>query len=276
LTTTFGHLAMSPRRENLVATTDVGADASYASAVIEDDGQAGQSAREIRALGKLGEARGHVEHEAKSRNLSGPRAVVGIEIHAGARGACDPRIGVPCAGTPDAAEAIRRGIHLGFEHTGDACARHEIRVADNSSRDPRPAVETGRGHGGDAIGELDLAHVFHLVGPVGPEHGQMLDENRRDDVVAAPVDVAQDLVEHVAAIDATVSAIPKVMVRIADGQLGLDRRFFHHRQPGIIRCHGRLLTAKSLRDRCQPMSGFSSLMIDEESRSPLPFSMCIA
>ena len=98
------------------------------------------------------------------------------------------------------------------------------------------AVETGGRHRGDAVDELDLAHGLHLFRPVGAVHGAAFDEDRGDDVVPGP-QVLLDLVHQVAPLDPPLAVIPEVMVRVADRQVGLDRRFPDLRQPCVVRRH---------------------------------------
>jgi len=56
-------------------------------------------------------------------------------------------------------------------------------------------------------------------------------------------DVVEDFVEQIALRLALVALVPQVMMRIADRQLGLERRFFHLVEPRLVlrrRTHGRI------------------------------------
>ena len=123
--------------------------------------------------------------------------------------------------------------HLRFQHAPDVRARREVGIADDAGRDPGLAVETRGGHRRDTVGELHLAHILHLLRPIGAVHREMLDEHRGDDVVAA-VDVVQDLVQQVALLDASLPAIPQVMVRVADREIRLERVFADECEPVVV------------------------------------------
>ena len=120
-------------------------------------------------------------------------------------------------------------------------AEHQVGVADDAGAGADLAVDAARRHRGDAVDELDLADRLHLFRDIGAQHRARLHEHRRQDVVAA-VGIGEQVVEQVA----PVLAVPQVMMRIDDRQVGLEDRL---RAPGepvvadvkIVRGLGRAL-----------------------------------
>src|SRR5262249_17772302 len=78
-----------------------------------------------------------------------------------------------------------------------------------------------------------LAHGAQCLGTVWLEHGPALDEDRRDDLVAGR-HVGHDLVDQVACRRARGVLIPQVMMRVADGQIGLERGLDGLREPVVV------------------------------------------
>src|SRR5690606_25852231 len=72
-------------------------------------------------------------------------------------------------------------------------------------------------HRGKAIGELDLADRFQVIGAVGAIHGAAVDIDRGLDIVAARY-VLMELVEHIA----TFGSIPQMVVGVDDALFGID------------------------------------------------------
>ena len=126
----------------------------------------------------------------------------------------------------DAAEAVAAGADMGRKHRLDAAAKRQIGVADNTGADLGLAVDAAGAHGGDAVDELGLADRAHLFGAGGANHRAGLHKHRRDDVVTA-VGIGQQLVEQIA----PAGAVPEMMVRIDDRQLGLEDRFLAPVEP---------------------------------------------
>ena len=97
----------------------------------------------------------------------------------------------------NAAKAAVAGDRESVEHLAGFRSQHEIGMADDSGADARGAEHAGRGHGGDAVDELDFADWLHRIGPIGAVHGAAFDEDGSDDVVAG-IDVGQHFVEQIA------------------------------------------------------------------------------
>jgi hypothetical protein len=150
------------------------------------------------------------------------------------------RARVPERAAADAAKAAAAGRDLRVQHVGGLVADPQVDGADDSRRDPGLAVGARRAHGGDAVDELGLPDAAIGFQSVRLEHGAAFDEHGRHHVVPAG-EVVEDFVEQVALLLAFVPLVPQVMVRIADRQLGLERRFVHFRQPVLVlrrRAHG--------------------------------------
>ena len=151
------------------------------------------------------------------------------------------RIVVPRGDVADAAEAPAAGAHQRLEHRLDAAAEHQVGMSDDAGAGADLAVDAARRHRGDAVDELDLADRLHLLRPVGALHRARLHEHGREDVVAA-VGVGEQIVEQVA----PALAIPQVMMRIDDRQVGLEDRLLAPGEPvvadvEIVRGLGRAL-----------------------------------
>jgi hypothetical protein len=107
-----------------------------------------------------------------------------------------------------------------FEHRLRALPEHHVGVPDNAGDQLRFAISAARAHGRDAVRELHLADGFHLRRPVRAIHRAALDEDRREDVVAGADHVIGKLVDQVAA---ALRVVPRVMVRIDDREIRLQR-----------------------------------------------------
>ena len=145
----------------------------------------GKGHGQVRAFRQLVVAAGHVEDQPERIELRETGAECRIQIQSRLRRTGDARVRVPGAGAADAAKAIGGGGHLRLQHGPHPRSGSKVRVADDARRDLGLAVEARGRHRRDAVGELHLADILHLLRPIGAVHGKMLDEHRRDDVVAA-------------------------------------------------------------------------------------------
>ena len=112
------------------------------------------------------------------------------------------------------------------QHLAHRGAQAQVGEADDARGHARVAVAAAGAHRRDAVDELGLAHRAQRLGPVGAIHRRTFDEHRAAHVVARAVGiglagVGQQLVEQVA----VAVAVPQVVVRVADRQLGLDDVF---------------------------------------------------
>ena len=128
----------------------------------------------------------------------------------------------------DAAEPVTAGADMSLQNVAGFLAVAQIDVADDAGTDFRRTVAAGGAHRGDAVDEFGLADRAESLRTLGSVHGAALQENGGDDVVAA-VDVGQQVVEHVY----PVRAIPEMVVRIDDRQVGLQDRLFAAREPVV-------------------------------------------
>ena len=132
---------------------------------------------------------------------------------------------IPGGSVPDAAKARARG-HVRIQHLTHRCAKREVRETHDRRAHAAGSVPAARAHGGDAVDELGLAHRPHRRRTVRPVHRPALHEDRRHDIVAA-ARIRQQFVQQVAAF----GVVPKMVVRVADRQLGLEDILLDLRQP---------------------------------------------
>ena len=121
----------------------------------------------------------------------------------------------------DAAETPAANPELGLQHLAHARPEGQVGMADDRLGDAAGAIPARGTHRGDAVDELDLAHRRHLGGAVLAVHRAAFEEDSGDDLVPT-ADVGQQLGEQVAA---ALRRVPKMMVRVDDRQIRLQRRF---------------------------------------------------
>ena len=134
----------------------------------------------------------------------------------------------------NAAKAPAAGVKVRFQNLGYIAAQAQIRMPDDTGGDACLAVFAAGAHGRDAVDEFGLADHAQGHRAVGPDHGAAFDEDSGDDVVAA-VQILQDLVEEITVGHALVFELPKMMMRITDRQVGINRFLHHLGQPFSIR-----------------------------------------
>jgi transposase len=71
----------------------------------------------------------------------------------------------------------------------------------------------------DHVGELGLTDRAEFIGPIGAIHCDALDEDGRDDVIAA-VHICKQVIEEIARAEAW--SVPQVVMRIDDRQIGFE------------------------------------------------------
>ena len=228
---------LAPERVDLVAPAGILADTGHAADVVQDEGRRRQLAHHVGDLPELSQSGGDVERQPERRALRHTLTERRLAVHAPPRRTRDHRVRIPGAGAADALQAVGRRPQLCLQHGADPRAGGHVGIADDAGRHLRPAVGAGRAHGRLPIGELDLANVLHRLGNAGAKERQMLDEHRRDHVVAAGVDLGLHVVGEVAPLDPALAPVPEVVVRIADGEVGLERRLLHLCEPCIVLGH---------------------------------------
>ncbi len=119
----------------------------------------------------------------------------------------------------DAAEPAATGADVGFQDLGGFFAEAEVDVPDDAGADLGRTVAAGGAHRGHAVDEFGFADGFEGFRPAGAVHRAALQEDGRDDVVAA-VDVGQQVVQHVD----PVGPFPQMVMRIDNRQAGLQNR----------------------------------------------------
>jgi hypothetical protein len=140
---------------------------------------------------------------------------------------------VPRHRMADAPEPVGTGRLQCLEHRGDAVAQQQIGVADDCRRSPSGAVEATGARCSQPLHELNLADRPHLLGTFSAVHGARFNEHGGTHVVTTAHIIGQ-LVQQVPLVgNARRAKIPKMVMRITDGQLRLQRRFLGQRQPVI-------------------------------------------
>ena len=115
---------------------------------------------------------------------------------------------------------------MGFQDRLHSVAEHEVGVADDAGGDLGGAVLAAGALGGETLDELDFADAPHFLGSRGAIHRMALDEYGLRDVVSA-AEIVGELVEQVA----VALAVPEMMVRVADGEVGFDGFLCDLREP---------------------------------------------
>ena len=142
----------------------------------------------------------------------------------------DDRARVPRPRVAHAAEAPAAGPDMRLQHRLHAVAEREVGEAHDARGDARRPVGAARAHRRHAGDELGLAHGPHLLGARGAIHRMALDEDGGDDVVPG-ADVVEELVQEIA----VVGPLPQVVMRVDDGQVGLEDRLRRLLgEPGLV------------------------------------------
>ncbi len=130
------------------------------------------------------------------------------------------RVVAPGRAVADAAQAAVGDRDVPLEDSLGARAEPQIDKADDAGDATRRPVFARGAHRRDAADELGLAERFELLGPVGAVHLAGLLVAGGADVVTA-ADIGQQLREQIA----IARAVPEMMVRIDNRQIGLDDLF---------------------------------------------------
>jgi hypothetical protein len=126
----------------------------------------------------------------------------------------------------DALEPPAPGGHVGGQHLLDVGST-QVGVAHDAGQQGAGAGPLALGGGGQD--ELGLAHGAHRLGAVGPVPRPALDEDGRLHVVAA-AGVRLQVAEEVA----VEGPVPEVVVGVADGLVGVQRRLGPPLEPGVV------------------------------------------
>ena len=127
---------------------------------------------------------------------------------------------------PDATEPVGAGRLQGLQDRSYFLTQIKVGMSHDGGGSLGFSVETGCGSGGHALDELNLTHRTHLFRAVGTVHGVSLDEHRGAHVMAA-VQVSVQLGKQIILVGNPFgAAVPQMVVRVADGNLGLQGRLF--------------------------------------------------
>jgi hypothetical protein len=140
---------------------------------------------------------------------------------------------VPRHRVSDASQPVGAGGVERLQHRCDPVAEVQVGMADNGGGSPAGAIQATGAGGGQPLDKLDLPHRAQLHWPIRTVHGTRLNKHGRTHVMAAG-DVGDQLVQEIPLVGEALRAqVPEVMMRIADGQLGLQSRFLGQGQPVI-------------------------------------------
>ena len=202
--------------------------------MVQHDADLGYGVGKIGQLAQLGEIQGVFQQEAHLRQdpRAGPVAIGGqgalyFPVH-------HLRAGVPTNRVADTAETVRAGGLERLKDRAHSLAQLQVGPAD----DRRGGAGRPVGPAGAFIGQflhvLHFAHRAQLLGAVGAVLAPDLDEYGGADVVAA-VDVGRQFRQQVPLIGRWLGPVhPKVVVGIADGQVGFQGGFLSLGQPGGV------------------------------------------
>ena len=192
----------------------------------------GKCPRQLDHVGQLRVEHPGIQRQPQRRQLRQPGAELRPRVqprrHVG-RAVADDRIGVPATRVAHAAEPPAAGADMRLQHRLDPVALGQVGVTDDAGGHARLAVAAAVAHRGDAGDELGLAHRPHLARAAGAIHRVALQEHAADNVVAGGA-IVEELVQQVArgghlpriAGARHARAVPQVMVRIDDRQLGVE------------------------------------------------------
>jgi hypothetical protein len=125
-------------------------------------------------------------------------------------------VGVPRRDLADAFEAAAAGGDVPAQNIGGLLAEPQIDHADNAGTGAHVAIAATRRHGGHAVDEFGLAERAQFAWPIGPVHGETLNEDRLPDVVAA-LQISEQVRKQIAPLP----EIPEMVVRVDDRQVRL-------------------------------------------------------
>jgi hypothetical protein len=200
--------------------------------VVEHHGRVGHGIDQVDELRQLRVVHPRIEAQAHATEHGIAFAERGVEQQVFRRRAQQRAhlgAGVPRGHVADAAKALGRARHAGFEHLLREAAQPQVDLADDAGRHANRPVDAAGAHGPDAVDELDLAHARHARVAVGAVHRAAFDEHGAAHMVAG-VEVGQDLGQQVA----VVRAVPQVVVRIDDGAGGVEHRLVAPREPFVV------------------------------------------
>src|SRR5579872_1631789 len=217
--------------EDLLPLAGIGADRQGRADMVENDGRLRKPPGKIGELRYLRMEKPGVEREAiggQARIAFAERRIEQQAFREIPARPFDGRIGVPNRPAANAAKAIARGAQMRLENRVDFGAELKIGIADDAGADPRRSVEAAGAHRSDAIDELRFAKGRESRIAAGAIHRVALHEDGRLDPVAR-LDIRSQFVEKISG-----AAIPEMMVRIDDRQVGLDNLFAILLEPEFV------------------------------------------
>ena len=133
----------------------------------------------------------------------------------------------------NAPEMVGAGVVQGVQHRLHVGPQIQVGMADDGDGGPGGTVQAGAAGRPQSLDEFHLAHRPHLLGTLGPVHGPRLNKHGGHDVVAG-VYVCGQFFQQVALVgDALRPLVPKVVVRVKDGDFRFKGLFLGQRQPVI-------------------------------------------
>ena len=225
-----------PGGEHLVLLAGIGTDAERTAEVVENELRIRERPREADGVGELGVRAPDLEAQLAGAQMleAGSKVVVQKQALGRVRAVVlDVGAFVPECPAPDPAKPAAACRNMRIQDIGRRVSNPQIDRADDPGGDPGLAVIPRRAHGGDAVHEFGLADASEWFGSVRLEHRPAFDEYSRDDVVPTR-DIIEDLIQQIALLHRAAPEIPEMMMRIADGKVGLERLLLHFTQPGFV------------------------------------------
>ena len=235
--------ALPPLRCHFVIPVGVWPGAYHSANVIEDDRQVGDLAGEIGQVGQLRKINRSLQQQAHIPQNAGAGQVIVPQQTALHLAVLHFRVGIPAHSVANAAKAVGAGGLQSFQYRADGGAHFEVGAPDDGGGGAAFPIAARCAFLGNPLDELHLAYGAELLRPVGAVFGAGLNKHRGTDIVAA-VDVGQQFGQQILLVVRRFRALhPEVMMRVADGQVGLPRGFRGKSQPVIAgRGHGNTST----------------------------------
>jgi len=237
---------LAPDREGFGGVRAVAAYSQEPADMVGDDRRIGKSGGEIHKFAELGMVYPGVERQAERREPG--KALAEPAIHEQsrlrtARPAPEYRISIPVGGLADTAKPALSRIDMGFQYRCDGIAEAQVGMADDAG------AQAGSVPGGGQE-EPCLADRAQAFGAVREIVGVAFDRHGLHDPMSR-AEIGQQIGSMVVpAAPGTErgDAIPQMVVRIDDRQVGFDRRVVF---PAVGR-HGHDVLPSRTMARCHP------------------------
>jgi hypothetical protein len=139
---------------------------------------------------------------------------------------------VPDRAVPNAPEAPATCSNVRIKHLSYSVSTSEVDVPDNTFGDLGFSIDAGRTHGGDAVDGFGFANTSEFFRPIRSKEHAAFHEYGRDHIVAT--DVFKHFIDQISLLEPSPGLIPKMMMRVANGNFRLNHRLGNEIQPCLI------------------------------------------